>query len=62
MHSIFDLGHLKSKIAVLENMLKGFSVQALQISQTSMVSYSLCQALDHSLSTCPYSTHWLSTS
>jgi len=44
MHAVFDVSHLKSKIAVLENMLKGLSVQQPQSCQTSLVSYS------HSLS------------
>jgi len=58
LHSIYDVSHLESKIAVLENMLKGLSPL---ISQTSMVSCSHCQVLDNSLSACPYFAHQLAT-
>jgi len=57
MHSVSDVSHSESKIAVLENMLEGLSVQTPQISQKSMVSCSHCQALDHSLSACAYFAH-----
>jgi len=53
VHAIFDVTHLESKIAILENMLKGLSVQQSQNSQTSLVSCSHCHALDHTLSYCP---------
>jgi len=59
LHSISDVIHLESKSAVLENMLKGLSPQTSQLSQTSTVSCSHCQALDHSLSACPYFAHQL---
>ena len=36
-HSISDISHLESKIVVLENMLKGLSIQTPQISHTSMM-------------------------
>jgi len=62
MRVISDVSHLKSKIVVLENMLKGLSVQQPQNFQTSLVSYSHCQALDHTLRSCPYFAHELSTS
>ena len=42
MYSVFDVSHLESKIAYLQNMLKGLSVQISQISRTFMVSYSHC--------------------
>jgi len=61
MHAVSDVIHLESKIAVLENMLKGLSVQQSQNSQASLVSCSHCQALDHTLSSCPYFAHQLST-
>jgi len=61
MHAVSDVSYLESKIAVLENMLKGLSVQQPQNSQTSLVSCSHCQALDHVLSSCPYFAHQLST-
>ena len=35
-------------------MLKGLSIQTPMTSQTSMVSYSHCQALNHTLSSCSY--------
>ena len=61
MHAVCDVSHLESKIVVLENMLKGLSVQQPQNSQTSLVSYSHCQALDHTLSSCPYFAYQPST-
>ena len=61
MYSVSDVSHLESKIAVLESMLKGLSPQISQLSQTSTVSYSHCQALNHSLSACPYFAHQLAT-
>jgi len=61
MHSVFDLSHLESKITVLENMLKGLSPQMSQLSQTSTVSCSHYQTLNHSLSACPYFAHQLAT-
>jgi len=60
MHVVSSASHLKSTIVVLENMLKGLSVQ-LQNSQASLVSCSHCQALDHTLSSCTYFSHQLST-
>jgi len=42
-------------------MLQGLSLQIPQISQTSTVSCSHCQALDHSLSVCPYFAYQLAT-
>ena len=59
LHSISDVSHLKSKIAVMENMLKGLSPHMSQMSQTSIVSCSHYYALDHSLSACPYFAHQL---
>jgi len=61
LHFISNISHLKSKIVVLENMLKGLSPQMPQISQTSTVSCSHCQALDHSLRACSYFAHQLAT-
>ena len=61
LHSVFNVSHLESKIDVLENKLKGLSPQMFQLSQTSIVSCSICQALDHSLSACPYFAHPLAT-
>jgi len=61
LHLVSDVSHLESKIAVLENMLKGLSSQMSQLSQTSIVSCSHCQAMDHSLSDCPYFAHQLAT-
>jgi len=61
MHVVFDVSHLESKIVVLENMLKGLLVWQPKNSQTSLMSCSHCQALDHTLSSCPYFTHQLST-
>ena len=49
LHSISNVSHLESKIAVLENMLKGLSPQIPQLSQTSTVSCSHYQSLDYSL-------------
>jgi len=60
-HSISDVCDLESKIAVLENMLKGLSPQMSQLSQNYKVSGSHGQALDHSLSACPYFAHQLAT-
>jgi len=57
LHSISDISHLESKITVLENMLKGLSPQMSQLSKTSTVSCSHCQALDHSLSAYPHFAH-----
>ena len=42
LYSVSDVSHLESKITVLENMLKGLSLQMSQLSQTSTVSYSHC--------------------
>jgi len=42
-------------------MLKGLSPQMPQMSQTSTISCSHCQALDHSLSAYPYFAHQLTT-
>ena len=61
LHFVSEVSHLESKIVVLENVLKGLSSQMPQISQTSTVSCSHCQALDQSLSSCPYFTHQLAT-
>jgi len=61
LHSVSDVRHLKSKINVLENMLKGFSPQMSEFSQTSTVSCSHCQTLNHSLSAYPYFAHQLAT-
>jgi len=61
LHSVSDVNHLESKIAVLENMLKGLTPQMSQLSQTSTMSCSQCQALDHSLTACPYFAHQLAT-
>ena len=55
------MSHLESKVAALENMLKGLTPQMTQLSLTSSVSCSHCQALDHSLSACPYFAHQLAT-
>ena len=55
------MSHLESKITVLENILKGMSPQTPHLFQTSMVSYSLCHALDNSLSACPYFALHLAT-
>jgi len=60
MHAVSNVSHLESKIVILENMLKGLSVQQLQNSQTTLMSCSHCQALDHTLSSCPYFAHKLS--
>jgi len=61
LHYVSDVNHLESKIVVLENMLKGLSSQMPHMSQTSTVSCSHRQALDHSLSACPYFAHQLAT-
>jgi len=61
LHLISDVSHLESKIVVLENMMKGLSPQLSQLSQTSIVSCSHCQSMDHSLSACPYFAHQLAT-
>ena len=61
MHSVSDVSYLESKIAVLKNMLKGFSPQMSQLSQTSIVSCLHCQTLDHSLSAYSYFAHQLAT-
>jgi len=61
LHSISNVSHLESKITVMENMLEGLSPQMSQMSQTSTVSCSHCEALDHSLSACPYFAHQLAT-
>ena len=61
MHAVSDVSHLEYKNVVLENMLKGLSVQQPQNSQTSLVSCFHGQALDHTLSSCPYFAHQLST-
>jgi len=42
-------------------MLKGLSSQMPQMSQTSTMSCSHCQALGHSLSACPYFPHQLAS-
>jgi len=62
LHFVSDVSHLESKIAIfLENMLRGLSPQMSQLSQTSTVSCSHYQALDHSLSAYPYFAHQLAT-
>ena len=61
LYSVSDVSHLESKIAILKNMLKGLSPQITQLSQTSTVSYSHCQALDYYLSVCSYFAHQLAT-
>jgi len=45
MYVVSDVSHLECKIAILDNMLKGLLVQRPPSSQTSLVSYSNCQAL-----------------
>ena len=62
MYPISDVSNLEFKIVVLENMLKGLSVQQSQNFKTSLVSCSHCQALSCTLSSCPYFAHLLSTS
>ena len=57
MHSISDVSHLESKIAVLENMLKGLLGQTPHTSQISIVSYSHCLAIEHTVSACPHFAH-----
>ena len=57
MHSISDVSHLESKIAVLENMLKGLLGQTPHTSQISIVSYSHCLAIEHTVSVCPHFAH-----
>jgi len=42
LHSVSNVSNLESKIATLENMLKGLSPQLTQLSQTSSVSCSRC--------------------
>ena len=59
LYSVSNVSYLGSNIAVLENILKGLSPQMTQLSQISTVSYLHCQALDHSLSACPYFAHLL---
>ena len=61
MHFVPDISDLESKIAILENMLKRLSPKMSQLSQTSTVSYSQCQAINHSLGTCPYFAYQLAT-
>jgi len=61
LHFVSDVSHLESKVAALENMLKGLTPQMTQLSQTATASCSHCQALDHSLSACPYFAHQLAT-
>jgi len=61
LHSVSKVSQLESKITVLENMLKGLTPQMSQLSQTSTVFCSHCQALDHSLSVCPYFAHQVAT-
>ena len=55
------MNRLEPKIATLENMMKGLTPQITQLSQTSSLSCSHCQILDHSLSACPYFAHELAT-
>jgi len=57
----FDASQLESKMVVLENILKGLSIQTSQTSQTSIVSCSHCEDLDRTLSSYPYFSHQLST-
>ena len=57
LYSVPDISHLESKIAVLENILKGLSPQMSWLSQTSTVSCPHCHTLGHSLSACPYFAH-----
>jgi len=38
LHSVSDVSHLESKVAALENMLKGLTPQMTQLPQTSSVS------------------------
>ena len=59
LHSVSNVSRLEYKVATLENMLKGLTSQMTHLSQTSTASCSYCQALDHSLSACPYFTHQL---
>ena len=59
MHTVSDVSYLESKITILENMLKGLSVQQPQNSQTSLVSCFHYQALNHTLSSYPYFVHQL---
>ena len=47
LYFVFDVSHLESKIAVLENMLEGLSPQMPQLSHTYMIFYSHGKALDH---------------
>ena len=61
MRYVSDVSHSDYKIAVLENMLNRLSVQTPQASQTSIVSCSHNQALNHTLSSCPHLPHQLST-
>ena len=54
MHDVSNVSHVESKIAVLENILKGLFIQQPSTSQTSMLSCSHYQTFDHTLSLCPF--------
>ena len=60
IHAMFDLSHLKSKFYALENMIKGLVSHKSPPSQTPDMC-SQCNALDHTLRTCPYFTHQLAS-
>ena len=61
MHAVSDLSHIESRFTALENQLKGLTIQQPQVFQGAPMTCSDCQSLDHTLSTCPYYAHQLST-
>jgi len=60
IHAVSELIHLQSRFATLENMMKGLVLQHSQPSQTPEMCPQ-CHALEHTLSTCPYSAHHLAS-
>jgi len=60
IHAVFDLSHLESRFAALENMMKGLVFNKSPPFQTPDM-FSQCHALDHTLNTCPYFAHHLTS-
>ena len=63
IHAVADTTYIGTRIAALENMLKGLVMpqQPTNYPTPQLVAYSHCQSLDHSLSTCPMFSQHLAT-
>ena len=57
MHTVSDLSHIESTFTVLENQLKGLTLQSPQVFQSTSMTCSHCQSIDDTLSACPFYAH-----